>query len=144
MEVDQMVDLDIVLPSQLFGRRRSPAPELRLMIAVFRDALDCLEKHSAEDSAQNRRLYFEAREWFLADEANWPYSFEGICGVLDLDSNAVRRQLGMASPDDTVKSSTTAPSQPPGPAAAGCSPHPPGRDRGAVDRDRESSPAPAR
>lgn len=91
-----MMQLDIVLPSQHFGPRRKQAPEQRLMIAVLHDALDCLEKHRCATDTHGRRLFHEAKQWFLADETEWPYSFECICGVLDLDSNAVRQRLRVA------------------------------------------------
>lgn len=79
--------LDVVLPSQFFGSRSKPTPEQRLMLAVLQDALDCIQKH------RDRRLFDEARHWFLADETDWPYSFERICAALDLDANAVRQRL---------------------------------------------------
>lgn len=85
--------LDIILPSQHFGPRRKQAPEQRLMMAVLHDALDCLEKYRFATGAHGRRLFHEAMQWFLADETEWPYSFECICGALDLDSNAVRQRL---------------------------------------------------
>ncbi len=91
-----LTQLDIILPSQHFGPRRKQAPEQRLMIAVLHDALDCLEKYRSATGSQGRRLFREAKQWFLADETQWPYSFECICGVLDLDSNAVRQRLGVA------------------------------------------------
>ncbi len=40
---------------------------------------------------QNAAGYQFARK--LAEETDWPYSFERICGTLDLDANAVRRCL---------------------------------------------------
>ena len=91
-----LAQLDIILPSQHFGPQRKQAPEQRLMIAVLHDALDCLEKYRFATGSHGRRLFHEAKQWFLADETEWPYSFECICGVLDLDSSAVRRRLRMA------------------------------------------------
>ena len=82
-----LAQLDIILPSQHFGPQRKQAPEQRLMIAVLHDALDCLEKHRCATDSHGRRLF---------DETEWPYSFECICGVLDLDSNAVRQRLRVA------------------------------------------------
>jgi hypothetical protein len=86
----------IVLPSQHFGPRRKQAPEQRLMIAVLHDALDCVDKYRFATSARGRRLFHEAKQWFFADDTKWPYSFECICGVLDLDPNAVRQRLRTA------------------------------------------------
>jgi len=88
-----MAQLGIVLPSQHYGARRTQAPEERLMIAILHDARDCVEKYRLARNQHGQRLFREATQWFLADEADWPYSFEGICLILDLDSNAVRQRL---------------------------------------------------
>jgi hypothetical protein len=84
---------DILLPSQHFGALRKVSPEQRLMIAVLNDVLDCLEKYRLSVDAEGRRLFDEARQWLLAKEADWPYSFQCICSALDLDSGAVLRNL---------------------------------------------------
>jgi hypothetical protein len=86
---------DIVLPSQHFGPQRK-APEQRLMTAVLRDALECVEKYRFAADTYGRRTFFEAKQWFLADETEWPYCFERICETLDLDSNVVRQRLRVA------------------------------------------------
>ena len=91
-----MTQPDVALPSQYTGPRHQIPPELRLMAAVLHNALDCIEKYRFATTNRGRRLFHEAKQWFLADEADWPYSFECICGVLDLDSNAVRRRLQVA------------------------------------------------
>jgi len=88
-----MAQPDIILPSQHFRPRNKQAPEHRLMIAVLRDALDCFEKHRFATNARCRRLFREAKQWLLSEETGWPYSFECICAVLDLDPNAVRQRL---------------------------------------------------
>ena len=88
-----MMQVEIVLPSQHFGPRRMQAPEERLMIAVLQDALACLQNHRFAKDAYGRRLFDEAEQWFLAEETDWPYSFESICEILELDSNAVRQHL---------------------------------------------------
>jgi hypothetical protein len=92
-----LTQLHIILPAQHFKPQGKQAPEQRLMIAVLRDALDCFEKYRFATGIYGRRLFHEARRWFLADEPQWPYSFERICGVLDLDSNAVRERLRLRS-----------------------------------------------
>lgn len=84
---------DVVLPSQYFAPQRNQAPEQRLMIAVLHDALDCLDKYRFATDTHDRRLFHEAMEWFLADDIEWPYSFECICSVLGLDATAVRQRL---------------------------------------------------
>jgi len=88
-----LVQPDIILPSQYFGPRRRLTPEHGLMIAVLQDAIDCVAKHRDAKDHRGRRLFDEATRWLLAEETDWPYSFECICAVLDLDANAVRRAL---------------------------------------------------
>ena len=63
------------------------------MIAVLQNAIDCVAKHRCAKDYRGRRLFDETTQWFLAEETDWPYSFEGICAVLDLDANAVRQAL---------------------------------------------------
>jgi hypothetical protein len=91
-----LMQLDIILPSQHFGSQRKQAPEQRLMIAVLHDAFGCIEKYRCATGRSGRRLFREAKQWFLADEIKWPYSFESICAVLDLDPKAVRQRLRVA------------------------------------------------
>ena len=92
-----MTQPDIILPSQHFGPRRKQAPEQRLMIAVLHDALDCLAKSRSATDNRGKRLFRETTQWFLSPDADWPYAFECICEVLDLDSDAVRQHLRVAS-----------------------------------------------
>ena len=66
------------------------------MIAVLRDALDCIEKYRFSTEPPGRRIFDEATQWLLANDTDWPYSFQGICGALELDPGAVLRQLGVA------------------------------------------------
>jgi hypothetical protein len=90
-----MAQPDLLLASQHFGPRGKQSPEQKLMIAVLQDALDCLEKYRSATKSHECRLLHETRQWFLADEPAWPYSFECICLTLDLDASAVRRRLGV-------------------------------------------------
>jgi hypothetical protein len=85
-----------ILPWHDLGPRpRKRAPEELLMIAVLTNALACLEKHRFATERAGCRLFSEARRWFLAADTQWPYSFERICGALDLDANRVRRRIAI-------------------------------------------------
>lgn len=88
-----MAQFDLVLPSQHFGSPRKQEPEHRLMRAVLHDALDCLAKYRHVGSRESLAMFHDAETWFLCRENEWPYSFESICGVLDLDADAVRESL---------------------------------------------------
>ena len=92
----------VVLPSQYYGPPRKQTPEQRLMIAVLQEALDCFAKYRFATDMHGRRLFDEARQWLLASEPDWPYSFERICAALDLDSAAVRQRLGLAPDPEFV------------------------------------------
>jgi hypothetical protein len=86
----------VILPAQHFNPPKRLAPEHRLMVAVLDDAVRCVEKYRFPTDARSRRLFHEAKQWLLAAEPHWPYSFECICAVLDLDANAVRHRLRLA------------------------------------------------
>jgi hypothetical protein len=90
-----LLEPNIILPSQQFAPRSRLAPERRLMIAVLQDAIDCVAKYRYAKDYRGRRLFHEAMQWLLAEETDWPYSFECICGILDLDANAVRHAVGL-------------------------------------------------
>ena len=88
---------DVILPSQYFGARRTLTPEQRLGIAVLNSALDSVQKYRLAIDRRGRRLFNEVKQWLLAGETSWPYSFERICAVLDLDANAVRQRLRLGA-----------------------------------------------
>jgi len=92
-----MVYADVVVPSRHTARIGQLTPERRLMIAVLVDAIDCMVKYRSATDGPARRLFVEENEWLLSTDVRWPYSFECICDVLDLDAAAVRAGLCVAS-----------------------------------------------
>ena len=94
--------LDVVLPAQPFNPPKELAPEHRLRMAVLDHAIRCVKHYRFPTDARGRRLFHEARQWLLAAEPHWAYSFEHICEVLDLDANAVRHRLRLAPERPTV------------------------------------------
>jgi hypothetical protein len=91
-----MVQPHVILPSQYFEPCGGLTPEHRLRMAVLYDAIRCVEKYRFATDAQSQRRFHEVRRWLLAEETNWPYSFEAICEALGLDANAVRHRLRLA------------------------------------------------
>jgi hypothetical protein len=73
--------------------RRAPSPERRLMIAVLQDAIHCV-RQSRMTHGPRQRVFEEGKQWFLDGDTRWPYSFECICDMLELDPDAVRKSLG--------------------------------------------------
>jgi hypothetical protein len=86
----------VILPAQHFTPPKKLAPEHRLRMAVLDEAIRCVEKYRFAADARGQQCFHEVRRWLLAEETDWPYSFEGICEVLDLDANAVRHRLRLA------------------------------------------------
>ena len=89
MAGDQITDVlgEVVLnlpPSHVWRHQRG---EFRLIAAVLEDALHVLRKRP-----QNR-AWQETRAWLGSRDRSWPLSFENICDALDLDPDAVRRQV---------------------------------------------------
>ena len=62
------------------------------MTAVLVDAIRCLTGRvgAGPDRAETMR---EARAWVADDDLSWPFSFENICDVLDIDGDYLRRGL---------------------------------------------------
>jgi hypothetical protein len=66
----------------------------RLCLAILTDALKGLEGFGGRGSSIARTRYgHEAWDWVLSD-AWYFFSFSLVCTVLDLDMEAVRRQIG--------------------------------------------------
>jgi hypothetical protein len=73
-------------------------PEHRLMIALVRDAMRCIERYRHARDLRGKRLFALESEWILSDETDGLYCFARVCETLDLDPDAVRRSLGFGLP----------------------------------------------
>lgn len=100
---DAAVYPDIVLPAQQTTRIRQLTPERRLMIAVLDDAIHSVVKYRFAKDGLGRRLFALETEWLLSEDTRWPYSFECICDVLDLDAGAVRTELLTSKPSSGLE-----------------------------------------
>jgi hypothetical protein len=99
-----MLTPTIILPVQF---AHSPATSWlrRLYAAILSDALDCLEgkgppskQGSARDGAHRRN---EAWAWVMS-EAEHCFAFQTICAVLDLNVEAIRREVRQRFAPDRV------------------------------------------
>jgi hypothetical protein len=63
------------------------------MLAVLEDAISCFQKYAGARKGRQYRLFAEAEEWLLDEDASWCFSFESICSVLDLNSAYLREGL---------------------------------------------------
>ena len=57
--------------------------ERRLMLAVLEDAVSCFRKYAGATRPRNQRLFREAEEWFMDEDASWPFAFEAVCSNPD-------------------------------------------------------------
>ncbi|MFQ5667589.1 MAG: hypothetical protein ACE5I7_14350 [Candidatus Binatia bacterium] len=87
---------DTLLPSQYFAalkRKGRHEPERRLAIAVLQDAVDCFQKHLRARDRKARQLFLDAEEWLVSDDRSWPFSFENVCDLLQINPEYLRRGL---------------------------------------------------
>ena len=86
---DQITDVlgEVIMDVPASRPWRHQVGELRLMAAVLEDAINILRKRPRSRAGR------EAREWLGSRDASWPFAFERICDVLDLDADSVRRQV---------------------------------------------------
>jgi len=87
---------DTLLPSQYFAalrRKGAHEPERRLVIAVLQDAVDCFQKHLSARDRKARQLYLDAEEWICSDDRSWPFSFENVCDLLQINAEYLRAGL---------------------------------------------------
>lgn len=92
----RLFEPDVMLPAQYFAvlRKRAPqGPEYMLVIAMLQDAVECVQKHRHATDEVGRELYESARDWIASADRKWPFSFENVCGVLNLSPEYLRRGL---------------------------------------------------
>ena len=89
----RILEPDTFLPSQFYGNRllsRQLEGEKRLMLAILKDAVECLEKYRAARSSSGRELYQSALEWVEDKSIGWLFSFNNICDFLGFDPDYLR------------------------------------------------------
>ncbi len=84
---------DTILPAQYYGNLKRKAihePERRLVIAVLQDAVDCFQKHLRARDRKARQLFVDAQEWIASEDRSWPFSFENVCDLLQINAQYLR------------------------------------------------------
>ena len=92
----RILEPDIFLPSQFYGSgglSRKLEGEKRLMIAVLKDAVECLEKYRGSRNSVARSNYENAIEWVMDNGTDWLFSFANICDLLGFDPQYLRDVL---------------------------------------------------
>ena len=65
---------------------------------MLRDAVECYQKFALARDPRGRFEFDEAQRWIDSNERDWPYSFENICDVLDIDPVYLREGLARYAP----------------------------------------------
>jgi hypothetical protein len=92
----RILEPDIFLPSQFYGAgglSRELDGEKRLMIAVFKDAVECLDKYRGARDSVGRSHYESAMDWVKDTGTDWLFSFVNICDLLGFDPDYMREVL---------------------------------------------------
>lgn len=92
----RILEPDIFLPSQFYGTgglSRRLEGEKRLMIAILKDAVECLDKYRGARNSAGRSHYENALEWVQDRGTEWLFSFTNICDLLGFDPEYVRDLL---------------------------------------------------
>lgn len=93
--VSSYYEPDILISHQYFKvfRQKSHfAPEEKLMFAVLADAIECYQKYLGVNG-RRRKLFLQAEAWIYSGHSSWPYSFENICEVLNINPKYLRLGL---------------------------------------------------
>jgi len=86
-------------PSQTVSRRNlARRPEMRLVAAMFDDAVECIVGNVAARCGTRRREFVEARDWLWDDTRGWPFAFANVCDLLGFEATAVRARLDTIVP----------------------------------------------
>jgi hypothetical protein len=78
---------------KIFRQKSYAEQEEKLMFAVLTDGIECFQKYLGDNSRRSRRLFRDAEAWIACRDSSWPYSFENICEVLNINANYLRLGL---------------------------------------------------
>jgi hypothetical protein len=87
---------DAVLPAQFYPARRratSVEPILRLMAGILIDAVRCFQTNFESRDTKRRGEFREAELWIFHDRGDGPFSFENVCGALEIDPHRLRELI---------------------------------------------------
>lgn len=91
--MDSAAPGNLFTPSSATIERIRKQPEGRLLLAVLKHGLATYMKNAFATSKRDQRLYQEAQEWIMQDDATWLCSFVSICHVLGIDTDYLRAGL---------------------------------------------------
>ena len=91
--VNSLFQVDTLAAQQYYATYRRKIPqqsEIRLMLAVLEDAINCYQDNIFAVKKKKMQLFKEAEHWFMNDDASWIFSFVSICSILNLEPDYFR------------------------------------------------------
>jgi len=92
----KLVQPEFLLPVQyndLVRKSRVIEGEIRLLLAVLKDALRTYIKTMHGKTGRSRRLFIETQRWFQAENQVGPFAYHNICEALGLEPELLRKWL---------------------------------------------------
>lgn len=69
-------------------------PERNLLLAVLEDAIRCyLGYRDGDNSARNRLLFADARDWINSQSRYSIFAFRNLCEIIGINPDGLRREL---------------------------------------------------
>jgi len=87
---------NVVPPVQYLDSQHSKAqrqPLRLLMFAILMDAVKCFQKNFRAQRGIKQREFEEAESWLFQMDPDGPFTFETVCGTLDIEPECFRRAL---------------------------------------------------
>lgn len=87
---------DVLLVNEylrVYQSNLAQTPEMKLLAAVLKDGIDCYVKYLSAKPRRGKKFLTEAPEWFFGKDEDRLFSFENVCGILEINPDYIRRCL---------------------------------------------------
>jgi hypothetical protein len=94
--VNSLFQVDTLAAQQYhdtYQRKIPQQAEIRLMLAVLEDAINCYQDNIFAVHKKRIQLFKEAEDWFMNDDTSWIFSFVSICSILNLEPDYFRQGI---------------------------------------------------
>lgn len=94
--VRELPEFRLDLGVQYSNGSRYPAalePEIRLMVMILEDALQCYQRYCGARQVLRRREFLDAKRWIFGPDEDWIFSFSHICAFIGIEPEYLRDGL---------------------------------------------------
>ena len=94
--VRELPEFRLDLGVQYSNGSRYPAalePEIRLMLMILEDALQCYQRYYAARHVLGQREFRDAKRWIFGPDEDWIFSFSHICAFIGIEPEYLRDGL---------------------------------------------------